>query len=202
MMMTDPIPIVVLAAGESRRLGSAKQLVRFAGQTLLARAIATGLAARSGPILVVLGSRLELLRDEVTALGARVIVNSAWATGMGSSVRAAVATVEADLPAASAILFTVCDQPLVTPELLAAIIRTHRAGADLVAASYAGGVGVPALFARRCFAELRDLPGDAGARRVLARHAEDVVAVPFPDGIVDVDTPADTDRLADLDRRS
>ena len=86
-----------------------------------------------------------------------------------------------------------------TPDLLAAIVRAHRAGHDLVAAAYAGGFGVPALFARRFFAELRALPGDAGARQVLARHAATVHAVPFPGGAIDVDTPADAARLADLD---
>ena len=196
--MTPPIPVAILAAGESRRLGAAKQLVRFRGRTLLAHAVATARAAGCGPVLVVLGARADALRDEVADLGVRVVENPAWATGMGSSVRAAVAAIEAEIPAADAILFAVCDQPLVTADLLIAIAQAHRAGHDLVAAAYGASIGVPALFARPYFAELRDLPGDAGARKVLARHEAAVHAIPFPGGIVDVDTPADAARLAAL----
>ncbi len=193
-----PVPVVILAAGGSRRLGEAKQLVPFRGRSLLAHAIATALEADCGPVLVVLGARADALRDEAAGLGARVVENPDWATGLGSSVRAAIAAVEAEVPEAEAeaVLCTVCDQPLVTADLLASMVRAHREGRDLVAAAYDGATGVPALFARRFFAELRELPGDSGARRVLARHAADVHAIPFPGGAVDVDTPADVARLA------
>lgn len=197
--MIPPIPIVILAAGESRRLGSAKQLVRFGGRSLLAHSVATARAADSGPVLVILGAGADALRAEVGTAEAIVIVNPEWAEGMASSVRAAVRAVEAEVLDAGAILFAVCDQPLVTTRLIRSIVAAHREGHDLVAATYGGGLGVPALFARQYFAELRGLAGDAGARRVLARHAGKVHAISFPGGVVDVDTPTDAARLADLD---
>ena len=194
--MTASVAVVVLAAGASRRLGAPKQLVRCGGQTLLTRAVEVAQAAGCGPVFVVLGAGADFLRAEVALPDARVVVNLAWSEGIGSSVRAGVAAVEADAPDAGAILFTVCDQPLVTAGLLAELAAAHYAGRDLVAAAYAGTVGVPALFARRYFAELRELPGDAGAKRVLAGHASEVFAVPFPGGEADIDTPTDAARLA------
>ena len=186
------VPVAILAAGASRRLGEAKQLVRFRGRTLLAHAIATALAADCGPVLAVLGAGGEDLREEAAAAGARVVENPDWASGLGSSVRSALAAVAG----AEAVLFTVCDQPMVTADLLAAIVRAYRDGREIVAAAYDGAVGVPALFSRRYFGELEALQGDAGARRVLARHADAVHAIPFPGGGMDVDTPADLGRLA------
>lgn len=195
-MPTPPIPVVILAAGASRRLGMPKQLALYRGQTLLGHAVATALAAGSGSVVVVLGAGADPLGREVTGPGVRVVANPDWATGMASSVRSGVAAVEEAVPDAGAILFTVCDQPLVTADLLEAITREHRAGHDLVAASYGETVGVPALFSRRYLAELAALTGDEGARRVLARHADLVRAIPFPDAALDVDTPADLARLA------
>jgi molybdenum cofactor cytidylyltransferase len=191
-----PVPVVILAAGASRRLGEPKQFVPFRGRSLLAHAIAMATAADCGPVLVVLGAGADALREEATGAGARVVENPDWATGMASSVRAAIAAVAAEVPEAEAMLFTVCDQPLVTADLLAAIVRAHRDGSMLVAAAYDGATGVPALFARRYFDELRELSGDVGARRVLARHAADVRAIPFPGGELDIDAPADVARLA------
>jgi molybdenum cofactor cytidylyltransferase len=161
-------------------LGTAKQLVAFRGRSLLSHAAATALASHA-------------LRDEVA--GARVVENRDWATGMGSSVRVGVAAVEAEIPGAGAVLFLLCDQPLVTSELLSRMVQAFREGSDLVAASYDGAIGVPALFARRFFGELRELEGDSGARRLLTRHATEIHAVPFEGGGLDVDTPADLIRL-------
>ncbi len=196
--LVAPIPIVILAAGESRRLGSAKQLVQFRGRTLLAHAVATAQAAAAGPVLVVLGARIDIVRAEITDPTVRVVANPAWAEGMGSSVRVAVAAVLADLPEARAILFLVADQPLVTSDLINELITAYDVGYPLVASCYDETLGVPVLFDRRYFAELSVLPGDAGARRVLARHSAAVHAIPFAGGVVDVDTPADAAHLAEL----
>ena len=193
-----PIPVAILAAGASRRLGAAKQLVRFGGRSLLAHAVATARAAGCGPVLVVLGAGADQLRGEVGSGEGSVIANPAWAEGMAASVRVAVGAVAAEIPDAPAILFAVCDQPLMSAELLREVVAAHRAGHDLVAAEYGGRLGVPALFTREYFGELLGLSGDEGARRVLARHAARVRAISFPGGVVDVDTPADAAALARL----
>ena len=194
--LASPIPVVVLAAGASSRLGEAKQLVPFQGRTLLTHAITTAIAADCGPVLAVLGAGGDSLRNEAIEAGARVVENPDWATGLGSSIRVAIDWIEAEIPEAGAVLCLVCDQPLMTAGLLATIIQAHRDGHDLVAATYDGAMGVPALFSRRFFGELRGLPGDVGARRILARHSAQVHAVPFPGGSIDVDIPADLARLA------
>lgn len=190
------LPIAVLAAGASRRLGTPKQLARYRGRTLLAHAISTAQAVGCGPVVVVLGAGADTLLGEIPSHpDVRAVLNPDWASGLGSSVRVAVDAALAAVSAAPGLLLTLCDQPQVTTDLLAEIAAAHREGHALVAASYDGVVGVPALFARAHFAELRALDGDRGARAVLHRHASRVHAVPDAAGAWDIDTPADLARL-------
>ena len=101
----------------------------------------------------------------------------------------------ADAPTAcelGAVLVLVTDQPRVSHALLAEIAAAFRTGgAPLVASRYAGGaLGVPALFARRYFPELTRLTGDRGARALFNRYRDDLTTVAFPEGGLDIDTPA------------
>ena len=196
MPVTPPVAVVVLAAGASRRLGRPKQLLMVGGQTLLARAVAVAAVAACGPVFVVLGCGAGLLRDELSGSDAWIVDNPDWDTGPGSSIRAGVAAVEASGLNASAILFIACDQPLLSPQVLLELVAAHRSGHKLAASTYAGSVGIPALFARDFFGELMALPAEAGAKRLLTRHAPRLVSVTFPGGEFDIDVEADAARLS------
>ena len=96
------------------------------------------------------------------------------------------------IPAASATLLVLCDQPNLSPE---AIIRLAHASVDgrktIVAAQYGDHFGPPVLFARRHFQELTELHGPGGARPLLARHADLVSLIDLPELAIDLDTPED-----------
>ncbi|MDE0448354.1 MAG: nucleotidyltransferase family protein [Spirochaetaceae bacterium] len=202
------IAAVVLAAGSSSRLGTPKQLLRYRGETLLHRTVRVALAAGLDPVHVVLGCSAPVVGAALEDLGSRVttVFNRDWQTGMGSSLARGIASLPgagphacrepgADVPVASelgAALVLVTDQPHVSQALLAEIAAAFRTGgAPLVASRYAGGaLGVPALFARRYFPELTRLTGDRGARALFTRHRDDLLTVAFPEGDLDIDTPA------------
>jgi molybdenum cofactor cytidylyltransferase len=191
------VGIVVLAAGGSRRLPDPKQLVRFRGVTLLRLAAHTAVEAACGPAVVVLGSGTKQLRVELAGLDVRVVENPRWEAGMSTSIRAGLDALEA-IAAPDAAIFTTCDQPFVTPALLRQLAAAFGAAHLPVAAcEYAGTLGVPALFDRSLFGELRELEGDQGAKRVIERHLEAVARIRFEQGAVDVDTPEDVKRLRD-----
>lgn len=187
---------VVLAAGSSSRMGTPKQALLFRGQTLLRRAALAALGAACRPVIVVTGAHAEQSRGELRGLDVREVVNPLWDTGMASSVRAGVgALVEADSET-SAVVLMLCDQPHVTPEVVAGLVAAHRATRSRVVASqYGGSFGVPALFGRPLFAELARLEGGSGAKQVIKRHASEAHFVPFPGGEIDLDTPDDFARL-------
>ncbi len=185
---------VVLAAGSSSRIGSPKQMLRYRGESLLRRASLAALGAGCHPVIVVTGANAELLRPELEQLDVREVFNPLWETGMASSIRAGVeALICADTEAA---VFLLCDQPHVASDVISRLIETRRAtGSPLVASTYGGSFGVPALFGKTFFAELTRLEGAAGAKQVIKRHAAMAHFLPFPSGDVDVDTPDDYSRL-------
>lgn len=187
--------MIVLAAGGSARLGTPKQLLPYGGRTLLRHAAETAVAAGAAHVVIVLGAEVERTRGELAGLEVRAVENARWAEGLSTSLRAGLDALEA-FGHLDAALFTTCDQPRVTPEILRALLAAYGAARPpLVACAYAGAAGVPALFDRSLFASLRALAGDAGARSVIARHRARAVLVPFPDAALDVDTAEDVERL-------
>jgi molybdenum cofactor cytidylyltransferase len=181
---------VLLAAGDSTRLGEPKQLLD-AGGTPLIRVLADEVvAADCADCAVVLGARATEMIAPLARLRATLVVNWEWEEGMGASVRVAADFARSHV--ADGLLIAVCDQPLLDRAHLGALIDDFRAsgGTHPVASAYGGTVGVPAVFPERLFATLAALTGDQGARRVL-RDEPDTRSIPWPDGAVDLDTPED-----------
>ena len=96
-------------------------------------------------------------------------------------------------------IILLCDQPFVSAELLDAMIdKQAETGKPIVACTYNGTIGVPVLFERALFAELLLLQGNEGAKKVLKNHIPDIALIPFEQGGIDIDTPADYDNLRKL----
>lgn len=187
---------VILAAGSSSRMGSPKQTLQFEGNSLLRRAALAALSAGCGPVVVVTGAHAELCRRELDGLDVREAFNASWESGMASSVRAGIeGLISMDAGVAAAVLL-LCDQPHVTSHVISSLIAAHHAsGSPVIASRYGGSFGVPALFSRTLFTELTQLEGMSGAKEVIKRHASEAHFLPFAEGSVDVDTPADFSRL-------
>ena len=202
--MSCQVAVILLAAGGSTRLGSAKQSLIYAGRSLLRRAAELArTVAGEGPAVVVLGARAETLRAEVAGLDVETVENPAWERGMGGSVRRGMEAVDAWVayrPDAKldGVLLTLCDQPLVDAQALGRLVVAFATASQedaIAAAVYDGTVGVPVLFGRAYFEALRTLPESAGAKGLLGKHAGRVVAVPMPEGAVDIDTREQYERL-------
>lgn len=184
--------IIILAAGESARMGSPKQLLDYHGKTLLRHTIDTALSLRGAPVVVVLGANAGKIRPTLTGLPVLVAENAGWREGMSSSVRTGLHALLAAHPSISAALFLLCDQPLLSPKTLRDLAAAHgRTGRAIVASDYDGVLGVPALFDHSLFPDLLALEGPGGAKQVISIYRNDAIGVPFDDGAVDIDTPAD-----------
>lgn len=192
----ERVGAVVLAAGSSSRMGSPKQTLRFRGESLLRRAALAALGAGCRPLVVVTGAYAELSRRELEGLDAREVFNPRWETGMASSIRAGVEGLVSANPDVTSAVLLLCDQPHVTADIISGLIAAQRStGSPVVASTYDGSFGVPALFSRPLFAELTGLEGRCGAKEIIKRHASEAHFLPFQGGEVDVDTPDDFLRL-------
>lgn len=193
-----PLGAVVLAAGEARRFGSAKQLATINQRPLLFSALQSVLAAPVLEVNVVTGAHREQVEamvaadftPEIRRGRLRLVYNPRWQEGQSTSMHAGLRALS---PGVQAALFMPADQPWVPPALLGRLVQEWRKGAPLAAPRVDGAVrGAPALFARTLFPELLALTGDTGGRVLLARHRAVLATVPAAGAwLADVDTPAD-----------
>ena len=190
--------IVLLAAGESRRMGSPKQLLPVAGQPLLVRACEAALASAAWPVIAVVGAHAETIRPMLARLPVLVVENSAWSEGMAASIRTGIGALQQFSRSLDAAVIALCDQPAFSAEAIGQLVAAQQtSGRTIAAAQYGGKLGAPALFLREHFAALSALTGDEGARVLLQRAGDDVAAVGMPELAVDLDTPADYAAIRD-----
>ena len=190
------IGAVILAAGKSSRLGQPKQLLQFHGKTLVRRIVDAAREAGCSPIVVVIGSDKEKVARELEQTNAVIVENVNWNNGMGTSIRGGVQHLIDIAPNVEAIVLLVCDQPLVDSHTIEQLIalgeKTKKA---IVASSYAGTLGVPALFDRSCTEELLRLDDGSGAKPIIFSNHDRVAEFPFPEGKIDIDMAADYESL-------
>lgn len=187
--------LIILAAGQSSRLGQPKQNLIFQNQTLLQRAIATAKSSTCRPIVVVTGAHANLIGSSVEGPEIRVVFNAQWEKGMASSIRRGIEAMKY-YPDIDSALIMLCDQPLVTPSLINEMLQKRQtSGKVIVCCSYNKTMGVPVIFHQTMFNELMSLKGHEGAKKILKDHPEDIATVPFDGGGLDIDTPEDYERL-------
>lgn len=192
-----PVAAIILAAGASSRMGRPKQVLPFGGSTLLRWVAEQAVAAAVSRVFVILGAHAAVVEPALDGLPVETVWNPDWEEGQGASVRTGVRYLLDRAPETGAVLFLLGDQPFVTSASIDRLILTHRrTGAPLVASEQGDGrLGVPALFAAAFFGELARLEGDVGARHLLRVHEEEAVGLSLPGADLDVDTPADYERL-------
>ena len=190
------IRAIVLAAGASSRMGQAKAALPLGttGDTVVARVVATLLAAGLPSVAVVAGAHIDAVRAAMPRFEprARVVEHLGWAQGQLSSLLAGLAAV--DGPNLEAILVTLVDVPLVRPDSVAAIVHAWRQSrAPIVRPVDGDRHGHPVIFDRAVFGDLRRADPAIGAKAVFAAHASRRLDVPIKDdgAFVDIDTPTD-----------
>lgn len=193
------VAAVVLAAGDSTRLGVPKQLIEFRGTSLVrAAAIAAGDAGAS-VVIVVLGAAAPSIAPALEGLPlVTTISNDRWRDGLASSLATGIREVLRLDARCDGVLITMADQPLVNSESLRRVLNAFDSQTRLVAAEYSGTIGVPAVIGREHLDALLLLEGDAGAGRWLRGLGDAVRRIPLPEAALDIDTAEDLALLAAL----
>ncbi|MDT0305765.1 nucleotidyltransferase family protein [Streptomyces sp. DSM 44917] len=188
---------LLLAAGGGRRLGGrAKALLEHRGTLFVERAARALLVAGCAPVHVVLGAQAEEVRARARLPGCVLVENPGWASGMGSSLRAGLASLEER--GAGGALVALVDQPGVGAEAMARVLGAYRSPATLAAAAYGGLRGHPVLLGAAHFAAVREAArGDQGARGYLRGREIALVECGDVASPEDIDAPADLARFLD-----
>jgi len=189
------ISLILLAAGESSRLGSPKQLLMYKGKNLMQHTIDLAQTLGMETVIVLGAFKKEILAD-VDVLGIEVVENVAWSEGLASSIRCGLSSVLETNPETEAVILVLCDQPFLSVEILREIIeKYHRSGQSIVHCSYGEVSGPPTLFHKSLFPYLMELKGGQGAKKVVDMFPDQVAYVDFPKGKLDIDTAADYHQL-------
>jgi molybdenum cofactor cytidylyltransferase len=192
----DNAAILILAAGNSTRFGSIKQLLPFNGKTLLQHAIDEAIGADADSIVIVVGANADEVSASIDNTGVEIVLNNHWQDGMASGIVAGVGKISSLHNNLHNMIIAVCDQPFVTSALFKQLYQTQsESQKGIVACAYADTIGTPVLFTQKYFDHLLSLQGEEGAKKLLKTYAFDVATVNFPNGNIDVDTEVDYQEL-------
>jgi molybdenum cofactor cytidylyltransferase len=195
------LPAIILAAGESSRMGRPKALLATPGGRPFVAAIVRAFAAAAVTDIVIVTGRddeaiAEAIARDAPPVRPAFVRNPDPSRGQLSSVWAGMDAALAG--GADGLLVTLVDVPLVSPSVIARVLEAWRTTrAPIVRPAIGSRHGHPVVFDASVFEELRRAPLDAGAKAVVRAHAAEVLDVPVTDAgcLVDVDTPAEYEAL-------
>jgi len=168
---------VILAAGESRRMGTPKALLPYRGKTFLAHLLEVTRHPRIGVQRVVVGAHAAEIRKAGVLPESSVLENPEWERGQLTSIQAAVRNL---LPGQTdGMLLCLVDHPLISAALVDTLITSfYSSGKPIVLPTYRRKRGHPAIFSSTLYDDLLAAPLDVGARAVVWQHASEVLEVP------------------------
>jgi len=182
------VSAILLAAGESKRMGKLKQLMPLGNTTMVEQTIDNLLSSRVSEVIVVLGHRAEEVMKRIAARPIKIAVNPIYHQGMGTSIAAGLNLVDSR---AQAVVLALSDQPFVDSQTINRLIEEFDAHDKGIAIpTYQGRRGHPIIFSIKYKAQLSVLKGDIGGREIIKEHPEDIleVAVECEGIVIDIDT--------------
>jgi molybdenum cofactor cytidylyltransferase len=192
--MGKAVSALVLAAGESTRMGTTKQLMKLGQKTILEQTVDNILNSEVSEVIVVLGHKADkaakLLKDRPVI----VAVNKNYQQGISTSITAGLKFIKPD---AEGILFALADQPFVDPDTLNQLIKEFlKNNKGIIIPVFQERRGNPTIFSKKYKREFLSIHGDVGGREIISRHPEDIleVRVQCPGVLADLDTVEDYQR--------
>lgn len=190
------VAALILAAGESKRLGRPKQLEPWGDGNLLGHVVERTESFPVDEVWVVLGANIDEILENVSLGEAGVIENPEWEEGIASSIRVGLDALM-QLSRCESALIVIGDQPNVSTEVVEELLIAHRrSGSPVSVPKYRYNTGNPVIVDRSLWPRLMSLEGDEGAGRLWQAHTDWVNEVWFSElGPRDVDTDVDVVEL-------
>ncbi len=175
MSINIPVSAIILAAGESTRMGIPKQLLPIGGTTMLGKVLDVLLGSQAEEIIVVVGHKTEEVVKIIRGKPVKIAFNRYYEQGMSTSIRAGLSLTS---DKARGFMFALGDQPFVDVKIIDSLIQAFAChGKGIVVPVYEGRRGHPVIFSTKYKTELTSLKGDVGAKVIIANHKEDIFEV-------------------------
>ena len=190
-MIDLELAVLILAAGESKRLGKPKQLLPYQQSTLLEFSISCAKSVSTN-ILIVLGANAAAIREKTDLSDDQIVINPNWREGIGSSIAYGIQSIVRKFSSCKQVMILLTDQPKISTQLLDKLVLSHQKDSCLITAcKYGETIGVPAIFDQSLFSHLAELKNDQGAKPIIKSHISQTSLVDFPEGKIDIDTESD-----------
>jgi len=187
------LSILIPAAGASKRLGQAKQLVQYKGRSLLQNAVELAASLSPLEIIVVTGAHAELIKESLDDDAVKWVDNPCWSEGMGGSIAIGARAVN---PVSDGLMILLCDQWRLETRDLQRLAQTWQSDPNrIVVAEAEGHYMPPVIFPSDCFEHLQALQGQKGARSLFKAFPERITAIFMQNAAFDLDTQAQLDKL-------
>ena len=196
--MMPKTAILILAAGESKRMGEPKQLLPYNNSTLLLHAIEQANSIKYADVFIVIGAHFADVFKSIRGQKVTVLKNNNWEDGMGSSISKGVELIKKKNDY-NRVLVTLADTPLVTKEHYEELISlSDETGKRIILTNYEEISGVPAIFYKSLFNELSILSDNEGAKPVVKKYKKEVLKMKSKTPFFDVDTKEAYQKLLKL----
>ena len=192
-MLSNKIAVIILAAGNSNRMGKIKQLLEWEDKTIIEKIIKLSLSLKTKDVFVVLGSNYKKIYDVINKYNITIIKNNSWENGIGSSISTGIKKVMGYYNSLDGILIILGDQPLISKKYLEKMIHVFfKKKPDIVSSKYKKSFGVPAIFGNSIFQSLTNLNKDFGAKKLMEIHLKSMIILKTSQEILyDIDTEKD-----------
>lgn len=185
----NQIALVILAAGNAKRMGQSKQLLPWGDTTLLGSVIENAYSVIADEIFVVLGAYKSEIEERIDLSKTIVLTNENWKQGLGSSIALATVEINKKNPRIDAVLFVLADQPFISSLHLNTMIELHtKENEAIILTKKDNYTGVPVLFPKFFFSELMLLSNDEGAKQIINKNKNQVREVITDNNTADIDT--------------
>lgn len=189
------IALIILAAGNSSRLGQVKQLVHRSDRSMIQYIYEQCVNSNLGSTYILTGAYHEEISQEVPS--ASVIYNPNWKDGMGSTIAFALQEIKSE--ELDGVVIILSDQIYFSSSILYDLINeANSSKSKVVNCQYQNGMGPPTYFDKSLFEELKKLGGENGAHSIVKKYFTKRSFIQFPKGHLDIDTQEDLDLLNDV----
>lgn len=185
------IAVLVLAAGKSSRMKTPKQLVKIGTNFLIETVLSKAKSINTNHVYCVLGANNVLIRREISSSDVHFVYNANFNEGLSASIVAGISGIELQHKNYEGVLILLGDQPAIEKTYLKAMIALFSVDTSkIIASDYGKKLGVPAIFPKSYFSELKKMSGDFGAKDILNKNGN-VISLRMQTNFIDIDTEED-----------